>query len=171
MLLKELPFKISDGPILDPYAGNRVWWKGLEKNVTYADRFVAALPGTVQADVRNLPFGDGVFDQICADPPHFIRKSKFSESCVLSHFGAYPTRSDVHEEWRRGSRELHRVTRRGGTLIWKTIDKAKTISQCVNNDDLECLSDHWKRMEEYRIRSRVPWSSAWTVFTLWRRID
>lgn len=172
MLLKDLPFKISEGKILDPYASNGAWWKGLDiSHVTFVDKFVARVPGTIQASVEALPFGDGVFDQIVADPPHFIRKSKFAPSCALSHFGSYPTRDAVRREWREAGREFRRVSKVRSELLLKTIDGAKTVNQCVNNEDLECFSECWKKMEEYRIRSRVPWSSAWTVFTLWRRID
>lgn len=168
-MLKDLPFKISDGLILDPYAGNRVWWKGLdEKSVTFVDKFVVG-SGVVQASVEALPFAANTFDQVCADPPHFIRKSSFAPSCALGHFGAYPTRPDLHREWTAASGELSRVTKSGSTLLLKTIDGAKTVSQCVCNDDLKCFEREWKLAEEYRIRSRVPWSSAWTVFTLWRK--
>lgn len=169
MVLKDLPFKISDGLILDPYAGNRVWWKGLNgKQVTFVDKFVGG-SGNTLASVDALPFGPETFVQICADPPHFIRKSSFAPSCALGHFGAYPTRADVHREWTGASAEFARVSRVGASLILKTIDGAKTASQCVCNDDLKCFEREWKLAEEYRIRSRVPWSSAWTVFTLWRK--
>ena len=166
----ECPFPISRGLILDPYAGNMRWWKGTSAHVIFCDRFIC-LPGVIQATVTQLPFQDEMFDQVWADPPHFIRRSRFAPSCALSHFGAYPTREAVHAEWTAAGKELWRVTKPGADLIWKSITGAKTASQCVCDADLEWLRPYWQQVDYFSRRSRVKWSSAQTVYTRWVRHD
>jgi len=166
--IKECPFPITSGLIIDPYAGNRQWWKGVKARVIWCDKFVMS-PGVIQADVQHLPFRNGVFDQVVADPPHFIRRSRFAPSCQLSHFGAYPTHAAVTQEWTMAARELSRVTRPHATMIWKSITGAKTVNQCVSDRDLECLAPYWARVDYFSRPSRVKWSSAQTVYTYWER--
>ena len=171
--INQLPWK-PEGMILDPYSGSRCWWKGTTANVVFVDRYFV-LPGGIQASVVSLPFVDGTFDQVWADPPHLIRKSPFKTSSVFGgklgqgRFGAYPTRDVVHDEWTKASQELWRVTKPDAVLVWKSIDGAKTVSQCVNNGDLACLEACWKLEEELRFPSVISWSTATTVYTRWSR--
>ena len=169
--LSDLPWTIPPGLILDPYAGRKLWWKGLDTaNVVFVDRHVVS-PGMIKASVVNLPFHNEQFAAVFADPPHFIRRSPFSPTCRLGHFGAYPNRTAVHVEWTLAAAELHRVTKPKAIMVWKSIDGAKTHDQCVNDDDLVCLTDWWSLTDKIKQPSRVPWSSAQTVFTLWSRRD
>ena len=184
--IKDLPWK-PEGLVLDPFAGKRQWWRGADARVIFVDRYYHE-PGTVCASATQLPFADATFDQAWADPPHFIRKSPLRSSrfgaenkrVVDRHgnksgdgrcyFGAYPTRDVAYAEWVGVARELHRVVKPGGALVWKSITGAKTVSQCVNDDDLmRCLDPWWNIAGYVSTKSRVTWSSAQTVHTLWKR--
>lgn len=183
--IKDLPWK-PEGLVLDPFGGKRQWWRGVDAKVVYVDRYYYE-PGTVCASVTALPFADATFDQAWADPPHFIRKSPLKNSRFGAdnrrrgqygewvgegrcYFGAYPTRDVVRMEWIGAARELHRVVKPGGALVWKSITGAKTESQCVNDDDLvRCLEPWWDIAGYVSTKSRVTWSSARTVHTLWKR--
>jgi hypothetical protein len=182
--IKDLPWKPS-GLVLDPFAGKRQWWKGVDTKVVFVDRWYHE-PGTICASVSNLPFADATFDQAWADPPHFIRKSPLKNSRFGAenrhyqsrgqsgdgrcYFGAYPTRDEARLEWLTAAMELHRVIKPNGTLVWKSITGAKTVSQCVNDDDLMfCLTPWWDIAGYVTTKSRVTWSSASTVHTLWKR--
>ncbi len=179
LLLKDLGWVSEYGRVLDPYASRRRWWEGLDTQRTvFTDRYDVQTPGTVQASVTQLPFAANTFQQVCADPPHFIRKSKFKGSSRFAssstegrtYFGAYPTRDALLTEWVEAAYELHRVTIPNATLIWKSIDGAKTVSQCCCNTDRDItLSEYWTLMDEIQVPSAMPWSSANTVFSLWMR--
>lgn len=178
--ISQLPWK-PEGLIIDPYAGHKRWWKGTEANVVFVDKFFQE-PGVIAADASALPFADATFDQAWCDPPHLIRKSPFKPTSRFykcsgltadrpsGYFGTYPTRDDLRKEWTAVAKELHRVVKPFGTMVWKSIDKAKTVSQCCNYEDLECLRPHWILVGEVRYPSVMTWSTAETIYTLWERV-
>jgi len=178
--ISHLPWK-PQGHILDPYAGNKRWWIGTNADVTFTDKYFCAT-GVLQADVGNLPFPDNTFDEIWADPPHLIRKSAFKPSSrffkcssltpdqPIGYFGVYPTRYAVHDDWSAAAKELNRVCKDGGFLIWKSITGAKTKSQCVNRDDLDCLRPYWEQIDELSYPSVMSWSTATTIYTKWVKL-
>lgn len=182
------------GHVLDPYAGSRCWWKGTQTDgkwpatclVTFVDRYFA-LPGTVIASAVQLPFRDYAFNEVWADPPHWIRKSplkrtrnfvnatatawsRHATDRTHGYFGAYPTRDVLRTEWAAVALELHRVTRPNANMTWKSIDGAKTVAQCVNAQDLlDCLSPYWDLLDIISYPSCVSWSSAQTLWSRWQR--
>lgn len=179
--IKDLPWEPS-GLILDPFAGRKKWWIGADligARLIFVDRYYIE-PGTICASVTKLPFQDASFDQVWADPPHLIRKYPMKNSIFVGkdkktagtgrcYFGTYPSRAAVHAEWSAAAAELHRVTKQGGILVWKSIDGAKTVNQCINDSDLTCLTPWWTPIDRVSARSRVTWSTARVVYTLWKR--
>lgn len=180
--ISQLPWK-PEGLVLDPYAGNRRWWKGIDTNceslrVVFVDKHYLG-DGNILQDAAHLTFPDRYFDQIWADPPHLIRRSPFSPTSRFyrcsnktpeqptGYFGTYPTREALQSEWSAVAKELARVIKPTGFLVWKSIDNAKTISQCCNYDDLKMLTPCWKLVEELRFPSVMSWSSAETLYTKW----
>ncbi len=176
-----LPF----GRVIDPYAGHRSWWRGWDMaDVTFTDKFFHE-NGNLNADARFLPFPDGWFDQGWVDPPHLIRKSPFVATSRMfrrsmatdvtqkhGYFGTYPDRQSLRTEWAEVANELHRVLTPGGVLVWKSIDKAKTASKCVNYQDLlDTVSPYFRLVDELRFPSVMSWSTAETVYTRWFRND
>lgn len=193
--ISQLPWT-PRGLVLDPYAGSRCWWKGTQTDgkwpyatcfVVFVDKYFA-LPGTIIADATKLPFADCTFDEVWADPPHWIRKSPLKRTCNFvnatatawsrhatdmthGYFGAYPTRQVLRAEWAAVAAELHRVTKRNANLTWKSIDGAKTVSQCCNVDDLlDCLTPYWDMIGIEVFPSCVSWSSAKVLWSRWRRL-
>lgn len=181
--ISQLPWK-PQGLVLDPYAGNRRWWKGLDTNcdvltVIFVDKYFVGEGNDIQ-DASHLDFPDETFDQIWADPPHLIRKSPFAPSSRFyrcsnltpeqpsGYFGTYPTREALRSEWSTTARELARVIKPSGFLVWKSIDKAKTAAQCCNYTDLDVLRPYWELISELRFPSVMSWSTAETVYTKWR---
>lgn len=183
----QLPWE-PQGLILDPYAGSRCWWKGIDARVIFVDKFFAT-SNTVMADATMLPFSAGTFDEVWADPPHWIRKSPLKRTCNFvnatatawsrhatnrehGYFGAYPTRVALRDEWAAVAHELHRVTKLRAFLTWKSIDGAKTKAQCCDFDDLiSSLSPRWTLVDTRKFPSCVSWSSATTVWSRWQRRD
>ena len=136
--ISQLPWRPS-GLILDPYAGSRCWWKGLDTSrVVFVDRYFVT-PGAIQADAAQLPFADGTFDEVWADPPHWIRRSPFRHKVGATatawsrhvpnrehgYYGTYPTRKHVIDEWTAVARELHRVTKPAAHLVWKSLTRPR----------------------------------------------
>jgi len=185
--ISQLPW-VPRGLVLDPYAGSRCWWAGTAADVVFTDKFFI-LPGTIRADASNLPFDNGVFDEVWADPPHWIRKSPPKRTCNFvnatatawsrhadnrahGYFGAYPTRDALRTEWKAVALELHRVTKPGAFLTWKSIYGAKTVAQCCSADDLmDCLSPRWEFVDFRAFPSCVSWSNADTLWSRWKRLD
>lgn len=178
--ISQLPWK-PDGVILDPFAGNKRWWKGLNNKVVFVDKYTTNVD--VVADAASLPFNNETFDQIWADPPHLIRKSPFKPSSrfyrcsnltepqPLGYFGVYPSRDVLRLEWSAIAKELARVCKPNGFMVWKSIDGAKTIAQCCNYGDLDCLRPYWTLVDELRTPSCMSWSSATTIYTKWSKIQ
>jgi hypothetical protein len=183
--ISQMPWQ-PHGLILDPYAGSRCWWKGTRYNVVFTDKFFAS-PGVIIADASQLPFADNTFDEVWADPPHWIRKSPLKRTYNFvgatatawsrhaldrdhGYFGAYPTRDALRAEWLAVAKELSRVTKPEAYLTWKYIDGAKTVSQCCNSADTEtCLSPYWNLIDAVCYPSCVSWSTAITVWSRWQR--
>ncbi|MCP3882905.1 MAG: class I SAM-dependent methyltransferase [Sulfitobacter sp.] len=113
--------------ILDMTAGPRsMWWDKAHPSTVFLDsRIVPPQPlphqptwkgvvPDVQADFTKLPFRDDTFDLVVFDPPHAeVLENSISAMKWGSLFG----------DWRpmiaKGLREGHRVTRVGGSFVFK----------------------------------------------------
>jgi len=87
----------------------------------------------VQADFRELPFGDAAFDLVCFDPPHRVTDGGMEaiSGIIETKYGALRA-----ESWQAdilaGFEELWRVLRPGGVLTMKWNDATRSNADVLD---------------------------------------
>lgn len=109
--------------ILDATCGYRdMWFAKNHEETIYMDIKREVHPD-IRADFRQLPFRDEVFDLVVFDPPH-ASVGETGRGIFYKKYGSLRT-SLVAPTLYKGSRELWRVLRSNGILIfkWNTHDR------------------------------------------------
>ena len=88
----------------------------------------------VQADCRNLPLKDRSVSSIVFDPPFLATKGKSlvvdsSANIIARRFSVFPTEKELHRFYAESLKELHRVLKDDGILIFKCQDKVSSGKQ------------------------------------------
>ena len=88
----------------------------------------------VQADCRNLPLKDCSVSSIVFDPPFLATKGKSlvvdsSANIIARRFSVFPTEKELHRFYVESLKELHRVLKDDGILIFKCQDKVSSGKQ------------------------------------------
>lgn len=136
--------------VLDATAGNRRMWnrgaRGKTLDIVYMDyEYRLAVPPTVFADFKKLPFRDNVFGLTIFDPPYHVNRSgetwifnnpdhskkgktKAKELQPYGHYGYYLTKNALVINLIHGAKEFKRISRRlclkwgEGTMnIWNVV--------------------------------------------------
>jgi len=89
---------------------------------------------TVYADVRNLPLADNSLGCVMFDPPFLATTGKSlsrndGSNKINKRFGTYPNEKSLHKFYINAVRELYRVLKTDGILIFKIQDKVSSSKQ------------------------------------------
>lgn len=133
--------------ILDATCGGRTIWHPENKdseNALYIDkreredgfhghegRTYGVHPDEIQ-DFRDLPYDDESFNLIVFDPPHVITEDGMENlsGYVRKKYGALRAET-WQSDLRRGFKELWRVLKRGGSLVFKFSDTSKDFEEVL----------------------------------------
>lgn len=142
----------TEKEILDACCGGRMFWH--DKNhpdVLFMDRrseeFVTgtgknkrfrSVRPDIEADFRNMPFGDGVFKMVVFDPPHLITGDKSYMGKIYGSLDKNNWRDDI----KRGLSECFRVLQDCGFLIFKWNESQIRISEVLALTDQKPLFSH-----------------------------
>ena len=106
---------------------------GIETPVFFFD-ICPKTDDVVYADVRNLPFRDNSLGCVIFDPPFLATTGKSlsrndGSNKINKRFGTYPNEKALHQFYINAVRELYRVLKNDGILIFKVQDKVSSSKQ------------------------------------------
>ena len=92
------------------------------------------VPGVIKADAAKLPLADSSVKTIIFDPPFLATtgpslKSKNKNNKLNKRFGVFPNEPALFKFYEDAIKELYRVCKKGGTLIFKCQDKVSSGKQ------------------------------------------
>ena len=119
---------------LDPtYSTGRFYKSGIIKEPKLRFDIEPRDVRVIESDVRDLPLGDESIQTTVFDPPFLATTGpslKKSEGNVINRrFGVYPNEKELHQFYIDSLKELYRVTKQGGILIFKCQDKVSSGTQ------------------------------------------
>jgi len=138
--------------ILDACCGSRMFWFDKKNpNVIYMDKRsethqlkdksvkggyrTLVVDPDVEADFRDIPFGDDHFNVVVFDPPHLVNPGE--NGWQFKKYGGL--KGDWKEELRQGFVECFRVLKEGGTLIFKWNEHQVKVSEILALTEREPL--------------------------------
>lgn len=125
---------------LDPTFSKGTIYKGTQKPRIKADIDPAA-PGTIAADVLNLPIADNAIGSALFDPPFLwgiknMQKNNHNNNQTAKRFSMFRDYNALAEFYKAALAEFHRVLKRRGILVFKCMDRTcdkTTITHCLVN--------------------------------------
>lgn len=111
---------------LDCTYSKGTFWKNLPEPKIKSD-FTPLYDDVLEANSENLPFSDNSMSSIMYDPPFLIagktyKDNKEGSSVIAKRFVCYTTFTDLKRNYYRSLRELHRVCKDGGYVVFKCQD-------------------------------------------------
>lgn len=125
----------------------------------------------IVGDMTDMPFADGLFDEIWCDPPHLVRNdiAKWGNPKYFK-FGYWPTRKIMEQSLEGMAAEFHRVTKPNAILIMKIISGSSDKQRrCIGLADMFPFDVYWKTISIDREMSRFTWSTAMTLHILYAK--
>ena len=151
--------------ILDPCCGPKTWLGGNKDRYVTCDILPSCSPDVV-ADMRFLPFADGVFDALRFDPPHLIRNDVKSWNPAYLKYGHWKNRRQWCNALYKVNDEFHRVTKDNATLLVKIIDGKD--KRTTKRQDLWHFYK-WNIARQYETKAMASWSNTTTLWTWFRK--
>jgi tRNA G10 N-methylase Trm11 len=86
---------------------------------------------TMKADARSIPLPDSVLTSVVFDPPFLATTGKSlllknTSNKINKRFSVFPSEKELHLFYREAMKEVHRVLKEGGILIFKCQDKVSS---------------------------------------------
>jgi tRNA G10 N-methylase Trm11 len=118
---------------LDPTYSKGNFYKKIQKPKFCFD-IEPQIPGVMKADVRKLPLDDNSVETIIFDPPFLATTGpsllkQNTSNRINRRFGVYPNEVKLFEMYVDALKELYRVCKPGGILIFKCQDKVSSGKQ------------------------------------------
>lgn len=90
------------------------------------------------ADVRNLPIRSNSLFTIIFDPPFMATRGPSLKvlgdgNVIAKRFGCFPTEKELHKFYVKAMKELYRVLKENGILIFKCQDKVSSGKQYLSH--------------------------------------
>jgi len=123
---------------LDPtYSKGNFYKKGL-KPPKYKFDLYPQMPGVIKADVEDLPLKSESINTIIFDPPFLATRGKSLQTkeknnLIVRRFGWYSTEKELFNFYRNSLKELYRVLKNKGILIFKCQDKISGGKQYLSH--------------------------------------
>lgn len=123
---------------LDPtYSKGNFYKKGI-KSPKYKFDLYPQIPGVIKADVIDLPLKSGSINTAIFDPPFLATRGKSLQTkeknnLVVKRFGWYSTEKELFTLYRKALKELYRVLKNKGILIFKCQDKISSGKQYLSH--------------------------------------
>jgi len=107
------------------------FWRDLPKPTIRCDIDDSHSDLTLVADIRNLPFGDGVLHSAVIDLPFLHAHGK--ASIIGNRFSSVRSQAELDDLHRAAALEAARVLAKGAVLVWKCQDIVESGKQVWNH--------------------------------------
>ena len=120
---------------LDPTYSKGVFYKGDIQAPQYKFDVNPVIPGVEKACATSLPLPDECVSTIMFDPPFLATKGPSlvsdgkDNNIINKRFGVFPTEQLLHDFYQNALKEMFRVCKHGGILIFKCQDKVSARKQ------------------------------------------
>ena len=119
---------------LDPTFSKGKFYGGKIKRPAHVFDIQPQADGVIKACASDLPLDDESIGCTMFDPPFLATKgpslaTPTQSNLIASRFGVYPNEGALHLFYSAALKEIYRVTKKGGTLIFKCQDKVSSGKQ------------------------------------------
>lgn len=93
---------------------------------------------TIAASADSLPLADSIVECVMFDPPFLATTGKSlliddGNNKINKRFGVFPTELKLHEFYVNATKEIHRILKDDGILIFKCQDKVSSSKQYMSH--------------------------------------
>ena len=124
---------------LDPTYGNGNFYKDKVKEPKFKFDITPKFNDVIKADVTILPVKNNSITTVIFDPPFLATKGKSlkidnGSNVINKRFGVFPTEKELHSFYINSLKELYRILKLKGVLIFKCQDKISSGTQYLSHN-------------------------------------
>ncbi len=163
-----LKLHCPDGIDLDPTYSKGVFYKGSIEQPEYKFDINPVVEGVVKSCATNLPLNDSSVNCIMFDPPFLATTGKSlkvenSSNAIAKRFGVFRNETELHTFYAESLKELYRVCKNNGFLIFKCQDKVSSGKQYFSHCFIErsATSLGWYPKDLFILLAKSRLTPAW----------